>query len=100
MHFAFELEHLLAAEEAIQGSSTGAMEFVVYGGESGYGDRACTACVELMNPFVANAAGSSVDFVGEGGVGAVEFVGVDSGGNVSSVVSVISLHVFYLMMGP
>jgi hypothetical protein len=91
---------LLATEEAAERGFTGAMEIVIYGGESSDSDRACAACVELMNPFVANSAGSSVDFVGEGGVGAVEFVGVDSRGRVSLLLSGIGSHTSYLMMGP
>jgi hypothetical protein len=100
VHFVLELEHLLAAEEAIHWGSTDAMEIMVYGGEAGDSDWACAACIELMNPFVAGAAGSGVDFVCEGGIGAVEFVGVDSGGGVSFGVCSSFGGCEYLMMGP
>jgi hypothetical protein len=100
VYFALELEHLLAAEEAIQWCSTDAMEIMVYGGEAGDSDWACAACVELMNPFVAGAAGSCVDFVCEGRIGAVKFIGVDSGRDVSSVLSIRWDGCVYLMMGP
>jgi hypothetical protein len=98
VHFAFEFEHLLATEEAAERGFTGAMKVMVYGGESGDGDRTCAACVELMNPFVANAAGSSVDFVGEGGVGAVQFIGVDSRGGVGFLLSGMNSHISYLTL--
>jgi hypothetical protein len=54
------------------------MQVVRDGGEAGYGDGTGAARVELVLPFVAGAAGTGVDFVGEEGVGTVEFVGVDA----------------------
>lgn len=54
------------------------MLLVQDGREAGYRHGACAAGVELVLPFVAHAAWARVDFVGEGGVGAVEFVGVDA----------------------
>lgn len=78
VHFPLELEHLLAREEAGERAFADPVQLVGYGREAGYGRWARADGVDLVLPFVAEAAGAGVDFVGEERVGAVEFVGVDA----------------------
>jgi hypothetical protein len=76
--FALELEHLLTREEFGQCALARSVQFMVDGREAGDRYRASAAGVQLMLPFVADTAWTSVDLVGEVRVGAVQFVGVDS----------------------
>jgi hypothetical protein len=78
VHLALKLEHLLAREELGQRALARSVQIMIDGREAGDRNWASAAGVELMLPFVADAAWSSVDLVGEVRVGAVQFVGVDS----------------------
>jgi hypothetical protein len=78
VHLALKLEHLLAREELGQRALARSVQIMIDGREAGDRNWASATGVELMLPFVADAAWSSVDLVGEVRVGAVQFVGVDS----------------------
>jgi hypothetical protein len=77
VHFSLKLQHLLAGEELRERALAHSVDFMVDSREASDRDRSSTASVQLMLPFVANASGASVDFVGKVRIRAVEFVWID-----------------------